>query len=299
MTEHKGPIGRKNRKNNFTQISNTLLEDSRLSWRAKGLLCYMLSRPDNWKINRTDLYRRATEGRDAMQNALNELKEFNYLHVYQNQTENGKFEGWVWEYGDEPFTPEVLKNQTTEKPQEMMEIRANPRLSENPSFGNSVLRDSSHYNNTDFNNTDYNNTKSKEPKRNTSNPEIEREFERLWKLYPRKLGKKKAFDSFKKARKVKKIPYEIIENGLYRYITYLEQQETEESFIMHGSTWFNQEKWQDEYITTGMNKKPKNAMEYLRAKYNQGEDYFEPSRNGEVIDYYSEVIPEPFQGFRP
>ena len=40
----------------------------------------MLSRPDNWKINKTDLYKRATEGRDAIQNALNELKELEYLH---------------------------------------------------------------------------------------------------------------------------------------------------------------------------------------------------------------------------
>ena len=43
----------------------------------------------------------------------------------------------------------------------------------------------------------------------------------LWKLYPRKIGKKKAFDSYKKARKLKKIPYETIENGLYRYISIL------------------------------------------------------------------------------
>jgi DNA-binding PadR family transcriptional regulator len=146
------------------------------------------------------------------------------------------------------------------------------------------------HNNTSINNTN-NNTKNK--KNNSSNsPQIESEFEQLWKIYPRKMGKKKAFDSFKKARKVKKIPYETIENGLYRYIRYLEQQETDESFIMHGSTWFNQEKWQDEYITTGINKKPKNAMEYFRMKH--GGDIYEPDGNGKVIDYNPEVIPEFF-----
>ena len=82
-----------------------------------------------------------------------------------------------------------------------------------------------------------------------------------------RLDKKKACDAFKKARKIKKIPYETIQNGLYRYLRYLEQQETEEQFIMHGSTWFNQEKWQDEYITTGIKKKPKNALEYFKQKY--------------------------------
>lgn len=85
---------------------------------------------------------------------------------------------------------------------------------------------------------------------------LEEEFELLWKIYPRKLGKKKAFDSFKNARKLKKIPYETIENGLYRYIEYLKTQGMEEQFIMHGSTWFNQNKWLDEYETSHFEKKP-------------------------------------------
>ena len=63
-----------------------------LSWRAKGILSYMLSRPDNWKINKTDLYKRGKEGRDAMQAALNELKELDYLHIYSgNVLEKGQF----------------------------------------------------------------------------------------------------------------------------------------------------------------------------------------------------------------
>jgi hypothetical protein len=126
---------------------------------------------------------------------------------------------------------------------------------------------------------------------------IEREFEKLWTIYPRKMGKKKAFDSFVKARKVKKVPYETIENGLYRYLRHIEDQGVEEQYIQHGSTFFNQEKWQDEFITTGVNRKPKNAMEYMKMKYGQGEEPNEPNRNGEVIDYYTTLIPEPFQGF--
>lgn len=146
------------------------------------------------------------------------------------------------------------------------------------------------HNNTSINNTN-NNTKNKN--NNSSNsPQIENEFEQLWKIYPRKLGKKKAFDSYKKARKIKKIPYETIENGLYRYVRYLEQQETDEQFIQHGSTWFNGEKWQDEYLSTGTNKKPKNATEYLKAKY--GGNHDGPYGNGEIIEHHPEVIPEFF-----
>jgi hypothetical protein len=139
--------------------------------------------------------------------------------------------------------------------------------------------------------------KDKKIYKKENSPAIVSEFEDLWKLYPRKIGKKKAFDSFKKARKIKKIPYEIIENGLYRYIRYLEQQGTDEQYIMHGSTWFNQEKWQDEYILTGIQQKPKDIAEYFRRKHANGGDYFEYNRNGEIIDHNPEVVSDFFQGF--
>lgn len=288
-------IGRKRRKNGFTQIANTLFEDDNLSYRAKGILGYMLSRPDNWKFNKTDLVRRSTEGRDAVYKAIDELKEQRYLHIYRNQCEDGTFDGWLWEYDDSPFSPDILKNRTTENPQEKTEKEPIPRRTENPSYGKPVVRDSSTYNNTVFNNTDLNNNKDKEISKNKITPaEIEREFDQLWQLYPRKIGRKKAFDSFKKARKTKKIPFETVQSGLYRYIKYLESQATEEQYIMHASTWFNQEKWLDDYITTGINRKPKNAMEYMRNKYGNGENQGESFRNGEIIDHYSTALPDPF-----
>ena len=139
-----------------------------------------------------------------------------------------------------------------------------------------------------INKTDHKNTKKVSP------AEMEREFDQLWQLYPRKIGRKKAFDSYKKARKIKKIPFETVQNGLYRYIKYLESQAIEEQYIMHASTWFNQEKWLDDYITTGINRKPKNAMEYMRNKYGNGENQGESFRNGEIIDHYSTALPDPF-----
>jgi DNA-binding Lrp family transcriptional regulator len=138
----------------------------------------------------------------------------------------------------------------------------------------------------------------KQSKKNPNSSELESEFEQLWKIYPRKIGKANAQKSFIKARKVKKVSYETIEKGLYRYIHYLEAQGTDEQFIMHGSTWFNSEKWQDEYICVAPQKKPKNALDYMKQKYgeNGGNDY-ESYGNGEIIDYYPTMLPEPFQGF--
>lgn len=130
-----------------------------------------------------------------------------------------------------------------------------------------------------------------------NSPAIEREFEKIWALYPKKHGKQKALQAFKKARKVKKVPYEDIENGLYRYIRYLEQQGTDEQYIMHGSTWFFQEKWQDEYILTGIKQKPKNINEYMKQKYGDGGIPNEPTRDRKIVNDYDELLPDCFQGF--
>ena len=125
--------------------------------------------------------------------------------------------------------------------------------------------------------------KNKKTKVSISPKKLEEEFEQLWQIYPKKIGKKKGFDSFKKARKIKKVPYETIENGLYRYITYLEQQETDEQYIMHASTWFNQEKWQDDYICVATKKRTSSPLEMYRREFGGTDD--EPKRNSSIFDY--------------
>jgi hypothetical protein len=284
MTEAK-TIGRKRKKNGFTQISNSLLEDNRLSWKAKGILSYLMSRPDNWKVNKVDIQRKATEGRDSVNSAIQELKEFGYLHIYKNISEKGQFDGWIWEYDDVPFTPEILKNRNSENPQDSAENVQIPRTTVFPNDGFSERRFSSTYNNTGFNNTNNNNTDKEKGNKNISPilSQIEREFETLWKMYPRKMGKAKAMQSYIKARKTKKTLYETVEKGLYRYNDYLKNQGIEEQFIMHGSTWFNGEKWLDEYSCIS-HKKPKSAMEYLKMQY--GEEPNEFRRDETIIEYY-------------
>jgi hypothetical protein len=67
---------------------------------------------------------------------------------------------------------------------------------------------------------------------------------------------------------------------------------------MHGSTWFSQEKWQDEYILTGIKKKPKSMNEYMRQKYgDDGGQAYEPQRDRKIVNDYDEFIPDIFQTF--
>ncbi len=78
---------------------------------------------------------------------------------------------------------------------------------------------------------------------------ISTEFETLWKLYPRKLGKPKALKAYEKARK-KGTTFEKVEQGLKAYCKQIEVQKTATEYIKHGSTWFNGECWNDEYETS-------------------------------------------------
>lgn len=78
--------------------------------------------------------------------------------------------------------------------------------------------------------------------------EFSKEFEILWKKYPRKNGKKKAYLHFVAARK-SGVDFKTIESGLDNYIKYLDNSGTAMKYTKLGSTWFCQACWNDEYKT--------------------------------------------------
>lgn len=80
-------------------------------------------------------------------------------------------------------------------------------------------------------------------------------FENLWSQYPRKLGKNKAYGYFKKSVKTDK-DKEDIQKALENYIKTITRTNTEERYIKHGSSWFNN--WTD-YIEISEYKPPKQA----------------------------------------
>lgn len=69
---------------NFTQVSNVVLADARLSWKAKGLYCWLYSKPDGWDFSMTRAARETRDGRDSTQAAARELEGTGYL-VRQKQ----------------------------------------------------------------------------------------------------------------------------------------------------------------------------------------------------------------------
>lgn len=91
-----------------------------------------------------------------------------------------------------------------------------------------------------------NNISSDNKEYNKENNTIESEFEELWKIYPRKDGKKAAFNAFKRALHNGTTTY-IIKQGISRYLAYIRQNNISLRYIKMGSTWFNGECWNDDY----------------------------------------------------
>lgn len=74
------------RKTGFTQVYNHFLEDSSLSWKAKGIFIYILSRPKGWKLNiKGDVSKRSTDKERAIYSGIKELVDSGYISRTRNK----------------------------------------------------------------------------------------------------------------------------------------------------------------------------------------------------------------------
>lgn len=85
----------------FVIIANKVLQDQRLSFRARGVLAYLLSRPDDWDIAVERVARDGTEGRDATGKAFHELQATGYLFRDRLTHANGQ-KSWIHEVYEDP-----------------------------------------------------------------------------------------------------------------------------------------------------------------------------------------------------
>lgn len=107
MLEKKSsPLERSDRniKRNFTQVSNDLINDQRLSWKAKGLLIYLLSKPPNWTAKINDLYKKSTDGYSSLRSGIEDLVLCGYMELknkYNKDTD--KFTGRYYMFHEIPL----------------------------------------------------------------------------------------------------------------------------------------------------------------------------------------------------
>ena len=236
------PVIRVNKTQNYTVMSNYHLKDKRLSLKAKGLLSMMLSLPDEWDYSIAGLVSISKENETAIKSSLDELKKNGYLVVTKkkpNETESGRFE-YEYDIYEQPQERQDIEKQGVEN------LCLENQVVENQSVEVLDVENQGQLS-TKESSTKESSTKQTKDAAARQSIDIEKEFEKLWSLYPRKEGKTRALDSYKKARKKHPEVYKQVEDGIRAYLAYLKATNTETRYIKHGSTWFYQRCWEDDY----------------------------------------------------
>ena len=119
------PIYRAEKNKDYTIMSNAHLKDTRLSLKAKGLLSYMLSLPDDWKFSTRGLVSHCREGADAVRVALKELEAAGYLRRTRIRSGNGSFSEEEWEIHEIPDR-NFQETRRTDEPRSENPVAASP-----------------------------------------------------------------------------------------------------------------------------------------------------------------------------
>lgn len=85
---------RVNKSKNYTTINNTGLRDERLSWKAKGILAYILSLPDDWVFYMEEIATHAKDKISSLYSGMKELKKYGYVKRFPIKDEKGKIIKW-------------------------------------------------------------------------------------------------------------------------------------------------------------------------------------------------------------
>ena len=199
---------------NFSVISNSVIRDSRLSYRARGVLLEILSRPDNWRVSGDSLARAGKEGRDAILTALKELRDCGYIRTVVERLPNGTFE---------------TKNFVFDTPQDVVPNPGNPTTvsvgSPNPGKPNPGKPKSDNQGSLE--------------ELSKKNLDIN-QFDDFWKIYPLKVAKQAAIKAYQKA--ILHTSPEIIIKGAQKYAT---DPNRVDAYTAHPATWLNAHRWLD------------------------------------------------------
>jgi len=152
-------IVRVEKNKDYTIINNTSIQDTRLSWKAKAIHVFMLSKPDDWTFYNEEMQQWAKDGKDSFTAGLRELQKFGYVKKERRRVEGGKFDYVTIVYevpymdlpltdnpsSDEPYTGKPL----TEKPSTDKPFTENPQLLSTNTLSTDSLNTNTLNNNND------------------------------------------------------------------------------------------------------------------------------------------------------
>lgn len=212
----------------FVTLPNSAVNDDRLSFRARGLLAYMLGRPVGWRFSADRIAVASTDGRRAVLAGLTELRDCGYIRTARHRISGGRF-ATVTEVA---ATPELMPPTTG-----VLE----PHFGEHaqPECGLPTSVDSTSM-------SIQRNQTTKDSCPTTVGQAIEPvllddAFDAFWAAYPLHVGKRAAVRAFAKVCTTTSV--EAIVAGARRYAA---DPNREDGFTAHASSWLNAGRWTDD-----------------------------------------------------
>jgi len=86
------------RNKKYSTVNLSCVEDKTLSWKAKGLHLYLMSRPPNWQVHTSELQSRSTDGLGSLRSGLKELLEKRYIYRAVERNTEGRTSIKRWMY---------------------------------------------------------------------------------------------------------------------------------------------------------------------------------------------------------
>ncbi|MEX6346763.1 helix-turn-helix domain-containing protein [Staphylococcus ureilyticus] len=204
---------------NYFIASKHYVEDENISWKAKGIMSYLFSKPNDWQIYQTQLEKVSKDGKASVRSTINELINNGYMTRQSRRKTNGDFDGYDYTLHEYPINNGVRKMEDAKMEIAKMEIAKSDTTNNNST-------------NNDLTNNDINTSATKV---------TQEQFDQWWNLYDKKLDKKKAFSLFKSA--LKKYEFETIMNGTKNYLKTI----TDKQYQKYPKTFLSQESFLNDY----------------------------------------------------
>ncbi len=196
----------KNPNNPYVMVDKGFINNPNLSWKAKGILLYLLSKPDDWEVYQADLMNHASDGRDSCRSGLSELEAAGHIRRVQLRDESGRMNGVECSVYEIP-TGDGFSG------------AGGAEAGEPPPTNNNIT-----------NNKKETNTNDDLP------PKVTALFNELWDLYPRKRGKGQVSAASK--RKLYQVGREELVRCIDRFSAEMKAQNRPEDKVPYGSTFF-------------------------------------------------------------
>lgn len=211
---------------NFYLLNKGISEDARLSWAARGLLIFLLGKPDHWEISVAHLRGETAKsskptGRDGVYGLLQELISAGYVHRSQDRSDTGVLGEIHYLVSESPLPDQPY----TDSPETAQPYTANPTLVSIE--GKQGLNEAA---------------RTEKPLCKVNPLEG---FEQFWKLYPNGKGKQEAAAAWKKIKPDADLRH-VLMTALTQHCASRDWTKDDGQYVPMASTWLNKKRYLDE-----------------------------------------------------